>query len=229
MPSPCHSSALRRLFTLAVPGLVLLGAVLTPAAAHATPDGKPGDNSGGKVTQVRAESRMYLVGFDEKLARANGREIVTLPDGSLASVPADKAAAARAGTYRPASGIVPSASAATSSYGEVHGECGTSWVSLDPVGNTDATLTTGMRLSPNAGTPWDVHWHADIADTAGYSSQNYTEQDGFTGSFSWTAYARVLNLSPGWANATITWGSFALTSEAWLCYSYSPTTSTTIY
>ncbi|MEU8000964.1 hypothetical protein AB0B66_07370 [Catellatospora sp. NPDC049111] len=35
-------------------------------------------------------------------------------------------------------------------------------------------------------------------------------------------------LAKGWAAATVTWGSYALTGAGWLCFSYSPTTSTTI-
>src|SRR5262245_57190725 len=52
------------------------------------------------------EIGMNLVGFDEKVARANGYEIVTLPDGAQASVPADLADAARSGAYRPEVGVL---------------------------------------------------------------------------------------------------------------------------
>src|SRR4051812_9894423 len=43
------------------------------------------------------EKAMHLSGFDAEVARANGYEIVTLPDGSQASVPQDMAKAARDG------------------------------------------------------------------------------------------------------------------------------------
>jgi hypothetical protein len=177
---------------------------------------------------------MRLVGFDANVARAHGFEVVTLPDGSRASVPAAKAQAARTGTYVPRSGVVKKAATirsvgvSTDSYGETVGDCGVSWVGLDPIGGSKATLTTGMSLVPDSGGPWDVHWHVDVGDNGGHSTQNYTEYDGYMSGFGWAAKARRLGLTRGWANATVTWGSFTITEAGWLCYSYSPTTSTTI-
>ncbi|SBT66661.1 hypothetical protein GA0070622_3687 [Micromonospora sediminicola] len=174
---------------------------------------------------------MGLVGFDAKVAEAHGYRVVTLPDGSQSSVPADKATAATEGRYVPEHGVLkPGSSMSTNSYGAATGECGSSWVGLDPRGGGRATLTTGMTLVQASGGPWDIHWHVDISDNGGHSTQNYDEYDGYYSGLglSWAASARTLNLTRGWANATVTWGSFTITEAGWLCYSYSPTTSTTI-
>ncbi|MDG6109530.1 hypothetical protein Daura_31735 [Dactylosporangium aurantiacum] len=171
---------------------------------------------------------MKLVGFDEAAAKANGLEIVTLPDGAQAAVPAAKAAAARAGTYRPTKGVLPAKSASTD-YAEITGDCGTSWVDLTPTGYAWAVLTSGVRLHPEAGSPWDVHWTIEIKDRGGRSAPYFDEYDGFTGSFSWTMYGVDVHLTVGPATAQVTYGSFIITSDAWVCYSYGPKTSTNIY
>ncbi|WP_327001557.1 hypothetical protein OHA72_41470 [Dactylosporangium sp. NBC_01737] len=101
-------------------------------------------------------------------------------------------------------------------------------MNLSPTGNAWATLTSGVRLVPDAGGVWDVHWTVEIKDNGGTSAPYYDEYDGFTGSFSWTLYGQPLHLTPGPARARVTGGSFVITSEAWVCFSYSPSTTTTI-
>ncbi|MGC9665203.1 hypothetical protein ACNTMW_01455 [Planosporangium sp. 12N6] len=186
---------------------------------------------------------MRLVGFDADVARAHGLEVVTLPDGSLASVPAAKADAARKGAYVPTSGVIKKRAVdgqAGKSSGDVvspygYGEatdpsCGTSWVYLDPIGGARANLGTGMKLVVDAGDPWDVHWHVNIEDNGGNSTQAYSEEDGFLGPFSWTAYARKLSLTRGWAQATVVWyGSYTVTENAWVCWSEGPSAGDSIW
>src|ERR1041384_6030749 len=55
-------------------------------------DGKTADSE-----ETKSSGAMSLRGFDPEIARANGFEIVTLPDGATASVPKDLAAAAASG------------------------------------------------------------------------------------------------------------------------------------
>jgi hypothetical protein len=191
----------------------------------------PANAAAPDSTASTATLGMALVGFDAEVANAHGHRIVTLPDGSQASVPADKAEAATKGTYVPQQGVLKKGTSfSTNSYGQATGDCGTSWVGLDPRGGGRAVLTTGMTLVHDSGGPWDIHWHVEIADNGGYSTQNYDEYDGYYSGLGlgWAAKARTLNLTRGWANATVTWGSFTITANGWLCYSYSPTTSTTI-
>lgn len=202
--------------------LALLGFAAAPAKAEATGD--------PAITQAG----MTIAGFDAEVARAHGFEVVTLPDGSLASVPADKAAAAEAGTYVPTVGVLSKedsdGAVSANAYGQVVGDCGYSWVQLTPRGGGSASLTTGMSLVLDSGGPWDVHWWVDISDTAGDSTQYYSEGDGYFSStgLAWSGKARSLNLTKGWANATVTVGSYTVTENGWVCFSYSPTASTTI-
>jgi hypothetical protein len=200
--------------------------VLPTPAAHATPLG---------VATARITLGMHLVGFDAATARAHGYVVTTLPDGSTASVPAARAADAHAGAYRPAAGVLANTSGKTGNtvspdgYGLKQGDCGDSWVELDAIGDARARLLTGMDLVVDSGGPWDVHWHVSIHDNGGSSTQNYGEQDGFLGAFSWTAYARGLGLTRGTAIAGVTSGSFTITGAGWICFSYSPTTAANIY
>jgi len=176
---------------------------------------------------------MRLIGFDEEVARSHGYEVVTLPDGSRASVPAAKAEAAATGRYVPTTGVIPvgadpqGGGASTADRGvSPPGDCGISWVSLDAIGLSQAILATGMALVPDAGDPWDVHWRVNITDNGGSSNQSYTEYDGFIGFLTWTSYTRRLSLTRGWAFATVNWWqSYTITENGWVCWSYGPSTS----
>jgi hypothetical protein len=218
--------------TLGTLTLALLGSVLVPSAASAAPGEGPDE---GDAEQSQFESGMRLVDFDAQVARAHGFEVVTLPDGSLASVPAAEAESARKGEYIPKSGVVrnetsSSEGVSTLDYGELPGDCGISWVYLEAQGGSTANLGTGMTLIPDAGDPWDVHWKVNISDNGGSSNQTYTEYDGFIGFLSWTAYTRRLGLTPGWAFATVNWWqSYTITENGWVCWSAGPSTSEKIY
>lgn len=215
------SPAVKPLLSVLASGAVLVLAM--PSVARAA-----------EVDEPLAESGMRIVGFDAEVARAHGYEVVTLPDGALASVPADKAEAARTGEYVPTAGVLsPKGSEggiSANAYGEASGNCGTSWVQLIARGGGSAGLTTGMSLVIDSGGPWDVHWNVDISDNGGNSTQRYSESDGYFGTLglSWAGKARSLKLTKGWANATVTSGSFTVTEAGWVCFSYSPTVSTTI-
>ncbi|WP_285473243.1 hypothetical protein [Actinoplanes sp. NBRC 101535] len=173
---------------------------------------------------------MRLTAFDARVAEAHGYRIVILPDGATASVPASLAAAAESGTYVPTSGVIPAEPAegdmSTSDYGAADGDCGMSWVSLEARGGSKATLLTGMALRPDAGDPWDVHWNVNISDPGGSSTQSYSEGQGTSGLLTWTAYARILGLTKGYAFATVVWySSYTVTDNGWVCWSAGPTTS----
>ncbi|WP_432990559.1 hypothetical protein [Dactylosporangium sp. CA-233914] len=191
-------------------------AVAAPAEASAAGESSPG---------------MRLVKFDAAVAEANGYKVVTLPDGARASVPAALAEAAQRGDYVPTTGVIrPTGIASTSGYGEVGGNCGMSWLGLDARGGSRATLTTGMQMNPDAGGPWDVIWRVNITDNGGSSSQSYSEDDGFYGYLSWTAFARDLGLTRGTAIANVSsWLSYAITTHGWVCWSNGPVASANIY
>jgi hypothetical protein len=177
---------------------------------------------------------LRLAGFDADVARAHGYEVVTLPDGSQASVPAEKAEAARNGEYVPTVGVLKTTSkrlraagaSGVDQYAELPGDCGKSYIALWDQAAPDgkATLHTGFHLVPAAGTPLSVSWLVNITDTAGSSNQPYSELDGNIWGTSWIGHLRVLQLSKGWANATVVWySSWTIAANGWFCYSYGPT------
>lgn len=196
-------------------GLMALGIIATvmPSAAQAA--------------ETTSEGGMKIAGFDAAVAKAHGYEIVKLPDGSQASVPAAEAAAAKAGTFIPTSGVLVKPSeggVSANAYGSRVGECGTSWVQISPRGGGSAGLTTGMSLVLDSGGPWDIHWNVNVSDRNGSSNQGYGEDDGyFSGTgLSWSGKGRTLHLARGSATVKVTAGSFTITEAGWICYSYAP-------
>jgi hypothetical protein len=173
---------------------------------------------------------MRLAGFDEEVARRNGYEIVTLPDGGRASVPRDKAEAARAGDYRPSEGVLYESAQeedddATYYIDYRDGDCGTSFVGLWAMGSAQALLETGFDISVNAAV-WDLNWNVRIQDNGGTSNQHYNEFDGTNLGYLWQSEYRLLGLTRGWANATVVWwNSWAVLTNGWLCYSLGPSTA----
>jgi hypothetical protein len=217
--------------------------VIMMATASACALDEPKDDEGQPVGPEAApeeskptRSGMVLRGFDAEVARANGFEIVTLPDGATASVPKELAQAAASGEYQPTEGVLPAQGGGTDGgfeshgYGSGRGECGTSWVDISPIGNHKASLSSGMDLVSAAGSVSGVTWHINIHDTGGTSQQGYGTSNGVNYGVSWVAYTRILGLSPGFVDATIVWySSWVATSRGWLCYSVGPTATDTIY
>jgi hypothetical protein len=219
-----NSGKAKRLLALSVSAAAMLGFVSLGSAPA-----KAAESSGPDT-----ETGMYLAGFDAAVAHANGYEVVTLPDGSQASVPADKAEAARTGSYVPTVGILKAPRSrgekVDSAYDEKAGECGRSYVSLNERGNQAANLGTGFFVdNGSAGNPWDVHWHVSILDNGGVSSQNYSEEDGRLAGNAWLARNRVLHLTRGFAYANVKTSSVVITTRGWICYSYGPKVEEFIY
>lgn len=184
-------------------------------------------------SQGRLEVGMSLRGFDAAVARAHGFEIVTLPDGATASVPVEKAEAARSGEYRPTEGTIPAEGPRDQStlrgYGELPGECGVSYVELAPIGFSKAHLITGFEITAS-GAVWDMNWNVRIHDNGGDSTQHYEMENGFPVGNGWQSYFRVLGLTVGWADATVEWyTSWAILTNGWLCYSMGPVAVDWIY
>jgi hypothetical protein len=215
----------------------VLAAIIVATASGCAldePKDDEGQPAGSESTQEEAKPTsvgMVLTGFDPEVARANGFEIVTLPDGATASVPQDLVQAAASGEYRPTDGVLPPHGGIEShGYGSGSGECGTSWVDISPIGNHKAALSSGMDLVSAAGSVVGVTWHINIHDTGGTSQQGYGTSNGVNYGASWVAYTRILGLSPGFVDATIVWyTSWVATSRGWLCYSVGPTATDIIY
>lgn len=212
------------------------GSFIPPCGASAP---NPGPTSPPRRCGVAMESqaasgasdgtaRSHLVGFDADAARANGYEIVALPNGAQASVPVDKAEAARTGEFVPTEGVLrpPNPGGASpQDHDSIPGDCGSSFVALWAMGNSRADLDTGFELIPSAGAVWDLHWSVGISDNGGKSVQHYDEGDGYNVGTTWTA-SRILSLTRGMAYAAVIgYSSFTITTHGWVCYSYGPATS----
>jgi hypothetical protein len=216
---------------------VALGVLLAPAAAGAaevtpTPVPSAGAESG--------RTGLALAGFDEEVARANGYEIVTLPDGSLASVPAAMAEAAETGEYVPTSGVLRAEeepqepgdfSTQGWEYGEAYGDCGYSYVAFWAVGNSYAQIQTGFVITDtSAGNVWQVNWNVNIHDNGGSTTQHWEEGDGIDWGQGWTSSLRLLGLTRGYADATVEWfSSYVITNRGWICWSMGPVAVTNVY
>jgi hypothetical protein len=178
---------------------------------------------------------MYLAGFDADVARANGYEIVRLPDGSQASVPQDLAEAARRGDHVPTAGILKPQPGAGEvvvplGYDEVPGRCGTSYVSLTAQGASLATLSTGMHLIPSFGVPRTVFFVVNLSDNGGRSEQGFETRHGDVVGNSWLSQERLLLLTVGTARATLrALASRVVTSNGVVCTSTGPSTTEEIH
>jgi hypothetical protein len=83
-------------------------------------------------TGHRVYTTMHSVGFDASVAAAHGYEIRTTPDSKQYSVP-------------------KGASAVVTPHNVVGGDCGTSWVWEDGIGNLSVSLDTGFNVYTGVG------------------------------------------------------------------------------
>src|SRR5215207_1343180 len=112
---------------------------------------------------VRARTGMTVASFDRAVAEANGYAIVTLPSGTVASVPKALATTAAAGD--------PSVLATTLGESTVGGNCGYSYIEFYARGGATADLRTGFGVIRGAISYW---WRVDIIDTGGVSQQRWS-------------------------------------------------------
>jgi hypothetical protein len=149
---------------------------------------------------------MHSIGFDASVAAAHGYEIRTGPDGKQYSV--------RKG-----------ASAYASPFGVVSGNCGTSWVWEDGIGNSSVSLDTGYNVYTAV---VSRQWRVVLDDNGGESTQNFS--GGATSAY-WDDPRTVRGLTRGPASAHIrsNGSNFAILDDGNVCYSGGPSDSTTIY
>jgi hypothetical protein len=158
--------------------------------------------------------------FDSEVAKLNGYQIVTLPDGSLDSVPKGQAAAAAAGALKPTGAVIPPAgSMTTMAQSYKYGECGYSFVFLTSRGGGAATLGTGAHVRLDWNQIWDVNWRVNITDNGGSS-----QQTGYSDNGGWDFFPpnRILHLTPGYATAGVPFYAYVILTDGTVCYSYSP-------
>jgi hypothetical protein len=162
---------------------------------------------------------MTVASFDRAIAEANGYAIVTLPSGTVASVPKALATKAAAGD--------PSVLATTLGESTVGGNCGYSYIEFYARGGATADLRTGFGVIRGAISYW---WRVDIIDTAGVSQQRWSGS--LANRTTWVSdngNFRRLYLTRGYAWAGVNTGSYAILNNGAVCYSGGPATSITVY
>ncbi|GGM40339.1 hypothetical protein GCM10012275_09100 [Longimycelium tulufanense] len=164
----------------------------------------------------RVESGMVVVGFDRDVARANGYEVVTLPDGREASVPRDQADAVRTGRIPPLG------------RDEAYGTCGMSWIEFNGKGyNAEAWHRTGFVISNNFSPAISFKWLVEISDNGGTSYRSFRHLLGLERR--WSSREETLHLTRGPAQAHVLKDrSYALLGSGVICSSAGPWTDTWI-
>lgn len=156
----------------------------------------------GEARTTKVTKGMTVVGFDRAVAEANGYEIVTLPDGTQASVKKGEMTAAGSTT--------------------LYGNCGHSYVELyNGSGVGQADFRTGFYTSIPA---ISYRWWVVVRDNNGTSNRNYG--GGLSWQSNWTSGWQTLWLYPGgnaWATV-MPEDSWALTTAGTICVSAGPGT-----
>jgi hypothetical protein len=123
---------------------------------------------------------MYVAGFDEAVAKANGYKIVTYANGDRQSVPVDPQSKLPKGPVlhaqsptkmAPAKQSVRSA-AANTDYNEVWGNCGVSWIRVSQTGTNKVSVASGFRNLPDPAYFWT--WDISLSDRNGTSHQTHS-------------------------------------------------------
>jgi hypothetical protein len=179
-------------------------AALAPQAAFA-------DTPEPSVTEtIGATMPMTVVGYDEKVAEANGYQIVTHDDGSQESVPVTAAAK----TEQAAADA-----ARAQARGEVDGDCGSSWINALKKENDTVAFSTGYVVF---GAVVDSQWQV-IAN--GFISGNSVTLYPGSNSGTWSTEGALPSvIGPGIASVGIA-SSFAILAGGQVCYSGGPSAS----
>ena len=160
---------------------------------------------------------MVVVGFDPDVARANGYEIGTRPDGTQYAIGADTSAAA----VSPSQIALPEG---VSPANVVTGDCGSSYVNLYDVGTRKYRVDTGFGVYwPTVAYTWSTNV---IAPSAAY---NYTHR--------WHGLLAGNYSFPMTSTATISRGSWTTAKTAGytthangnICRSLGPISTEAIY
>lgn len=147
---------------------------------------------------------MRIVGFDEEVARRHGYRIVTLPGGRRASV--------RAPTPTPA--LRPA--------GTVEGDCGFSYVELDPEGVGYYRVRTGFHVNDRA---VEYRWKVNVAGPI--LNRHHTWDGRLRGRHDWRGSRRGAIKAEGYHEATVVPPeSFAILWHGGFCYSGGPSDRT---
>ncbi|WP_370947041.1 hypothetical protein AB5J62_05665 [Amycolatopsis sp. cg5] len=163
--------------TVTALGAAGISALTLVAPAGAAP--APAGESAGQQQELR--QGMYVAGFNEEVAKANGYKIVTYPNGDRQSVPADP------DSKLPKSPILShtantDAAPANSDYDRVQGNCGSSWIAVRQTGPSNVQVGSGFSVY--TGTV-SHSWTVALSDANGTSHQSGPSRP-TNGTWAWT-------------------------------------------
>ncbi|KAA9104499.1 hypothetical protein [Microbacterium rhizomatis] len=174
-----------------------MAAILTlgeGTAANAAVVSPPADDVSVSVAEIdsgqthtRVETTMYVTGYDEDVAQANGYEIVTYDDGSWESVAVTeeaKAENAETGIMTPQPG-----DGSTAARGTVYGPCGSSFVDASASGRLVSAVTGYTVTGPVSNR---IYW--DVTFWTGYGATTLSWPSGPSPA-TWTGAGSVLYAS----------------------------------
>jgi hypothetical protein len=188
--------------------MALLGAVtillpLMANVASAAPSAKP-----VPVTVAKTRVGMHIVGFNKAVAAAHGYEIKTAADGRQYSV--KKGAVTAAGDV--------------STENIVYGNCGSSWLYYNAIGNSSNKIETGFQLNQAATSYW---WLVVMIDGGGQSSRNWA--GGLLLRTRWGVTSTATGMTHGFSDAYVSTGSSAILWNGGVCTSGGPSDFTWTY
>jgi hypothetical protein len=155
---------------------------------------------------------MFIAGYNEEVANANGFEIVIDEDGNTHSIPVTDEAKKLAAEFEQ----VPDPGFST--FGTVLGDCGTSSLFVSKSGSTKVYVTTSYSVYAPT---WEHHWYVDGAAASGGFTINFSGGN-YASSNKWNAWRDVSVNNNVSAFAQVRAGSFAQLITGAICYSGAP-------
>ncbi|MEV6973237.1 hypothetical protein [Kitasatospora sp. NPDC093806] len=159
---------------------------------------------------------MHFAGYDKKTAEANGYVIKKTAKGSEYSVkkdasPAEEQELADQADARDAAALIDNT-------GEVHGNCGSAWITLTGNSNHHGQLSTGFEIFNQKA--WWYEWGVSVVDVNGSSHQGWGPstlnfQSQWSGSRSVTLYGSAYaTIIPGDSYAELADGTYCTAGPA---------------
>jgi hypothetical protein len=192
---------------LAVCATLAVAVSLSGSAAFASPATASSPAKPANAVKVA----MHIVGFDASVAAANGYTIKTDANGKQRSIKND------ASTNAVESNVVTPDN-------QIDGNCGSSWIYYNAIGNSSASISTGFALFFPATSYW---WFVRINDAGGQN--NHVWAGGLANLFGWSVYQQVGGLSHGLSVATVSVQSSAVLANGGVCKSGGPTDLDNVY
>lgn len=153
-----------------------------------------------KAASASIRVPMRIVGFDQDVARRHGYRIVHLPDGRQASVPME------------------APSRAAQPFDTVEGDCGFSYVELDPEGVGYYRVRTGFHVND-----WATEYHWKVNVTGPGVNRHHTWGGPLRARRDWRGSRRGDIKSEGDHDATVVPPeSYAVLWNGGVCYSGGP-------